>query len=177
LPSVITVPPTTLPPPPPDQARALEDLGSERSRAVAADALSRVRYDWRRFLRNWQIRFLPGRAGYRGSTFPQDRVIEVYVRDGDTPGALSHVIAHEIGHAVDVELLDEAERSAWRVARGIGPEVPWFPGNGATDYSTGAGDFAESFARWQTGVDWYSKLGPPPNPLQTSLLAELALPG
>lgn len=172
-----TVPAPSPPPPPADAGRAVEALRSPRARTVAAEALARIRYDWRTFLPGWQLRFLPGRAGYRGSTFPQRRVIEVYVRDGDDPDGLSHVIAHEIGHAVDVTLLDDGERAAWRAARGITPEAPWFPGaSGAADYSTGAGDFAESFARWQTGVGWYSRLGPPPTPIQTGLLARLVLP-
>ena len=171
------VPPVSVevPDPVPGGARALERLDSDRQRQVAAQALGRIRFDWRRTLPGWQVRFLPGRSGYRGSTFPDSKVIEIYVRDGDRPEGLSHVVAHEMGHAVDVSRLGPVQREAWKAARGIPADVPWFPGeSGATDYATGAGDFAESFARWQSGVDWYSQLGPPPNPVQTGLLAALS---
>lgn len=166
--------PTTSPPPPANGSRAVERLGDDGLRAVASQALGLVRYDWQRRLPGWQVRFLPGRSGYRGLTYPDSRVIEVFVRDTDTPAELSHVIAHELGHAADLTLLDDREREAWRAARGIPTSTPWFPGvSGATDFRSGAGDFAESFASVHTGVGWFSELGPPPDPAQGSLLVSL----
>lgn len=159
----------------PGGARALERLDSDAQRTVASQALGRIRFDWRTNLPGWQIRFLPGRAGLRGSTFPDQQVIEVYVRNGDRPDGLSHVIAHEMGHAIDVSRMGTPQHDAWKAARGISPDVVWFPGaSGATDYATGAGDWAESFAWWQTGVGWYSRLGRPPDALQTAALIRLA---
>jgi hypothetical protein len=159
----------------PGGARAVERLDTDAQRALASRALGRIRFDWRTVLGGWQIRFLPGRKGLRGSTFPDTKVIEVYVRPRDDVATLSHVIAHEMGHAVDVSRLGDVQRDAWRAARGYGASVPWFPtADGARDYATGAGDWAESFARWQTGVGWYSELGPPPDAFQVVLMAQLS---
>ena len=159
----------------PGGARAVERLDSDAQRSVAAAALGRIRFDWRTSLNGWQVRFLPGRRGLRGSTFPDSRVIEVYVRNGDRVDGLSHVIAHEMGHAVDVSRFGPVQRDAWKAGRGIPGDVAWFPSaDGARDYATGAGDFAESFAFWQTGVGWYSELGPPPDAAQTALLVALS---
>ena len=159
----------------PGGARAMERLDGDAARKVASQALGRIRFNWKAALPGWQIRFLPGRAGLRGSTFPDQQVIEVYVRSSDRPDGLSHVIAHEMGHAVDVSRLGPVQHELWMRARGIPDTVPWFPGSsGARDYATGAGDWAESFASWQTGVGWYSELGPPPDALQVALMAQLA---
>jgi hypothetical protein len=159
----------------PGGARAVERLDDDAERAVASKALGRIRFDWKADLPGWQIRFLPGRAGLRGLTFPDQHVIEVYVRSSDRPEGLSHVIAHEMGHAVDVSRLGDAEHAIWKQARRISASVPWFPGaSGAQDYATGAGDWAESFAWWQTGVGWYSQLGPPPDAAQMALMARLS---
>lgn len=168
-------PSVALPPSVPGGARAMERLGSDSARKVASQALGRIRFDWKAQLPGWQIRFLPGRAGLRGSTFPDQHVIEVYVRSDDRPDGLSHVIAHEMGHAVDVSRLGPVQHELWMRARGIPDSVPWFPGaSSARDYATGAGDWAESFASWQSGVGWYSELGPPPDAVQVALMAQLA---
>jgi len=142
---------------------------------VAASALARIPLDWRAVLPGWQLRFLPGRVGVRGATYPDRKVIEIYVRSGDSPAEVAHVLAHELGHAVDVSRLDPTRRAAWSVSRGIDPAASWYPaGSASVDFATPAGDWAESFARWQTGVGWFSRLGPPPDVAQTALIAQLA---
>jgi len=85
------------------------------------------------------------------------------------------VIAHEIGHAVDVSLNSGDDRRKWLDARGI-PDAPWWPGEGGVnDFKSGAGDFAEGFAAWQVGTGSYrSKLGSAPNSAQLELIAQLA---
>jgi hypothetical protein len=170
---VITVPPATSVAPADD--RAVQQLASLAAIQTSSRALGLLRFDWRALLPGWQIRFLPGRSGIRGATFPDSKVIEIYVRSSDGPDDLAHVVAHELGHALDVTRLDDAKRQVWRATRGIAPGVPWFPsGSGAPDYSTAAGDWAESFAHWQVGAGWYSKLGKPPTPAQTAVMAQLA---
>ncbi len=155
--------------------RAVERLGSGELRDRAARALGRIRYDWKARLPGWQVRFLPGRSGLRGSTFPRERVVEVYVRSSQSVSDIAHVVAHELGHAVDVSLLGDDDRAAWLAARGVDPSTPWFPdGSGVTDFATGAGDFAESFAHWQVGDQWYSRLGAPPDAATTAFLVSLA---
>lgn len=166
------------PPPPvlsPDRARALAALSSPAGRQVAARALALVRFDWPGRLPGWQLRFRDGRSGVRGLTFPDRQVIEVYVRARDTPASLAHVVAHELGHAVDVTYFTQVQRSAWLAARGLAPRTVWFPGApGASDFATGAGDFAESFAWVHAPVGaWKGELAPPPNPVQGALLGVL----
>jgi hypothetical protein len=157
-------------------AATMSSLRSSESRAVAAASLELVTYDWVARLPGWQLRFLEGRRGVRGLTFPGSRTIEVYVRGSDTPEQLAHVVAHELGHAVDVTYFTEAQRSTWLAARGLGRTTVWFPGeSGVSDFATGAGDFAESFG-WvhgSTGM-WAGELGPPPTILQVGLLHLLA---
>jgi hypothetical protein len=106
-------------------------------------------------------------------TFPQQRLIEIYVRDTDTPSGLARVVAHEIGHAIDVQHNDAAKRARWRAARGAAPTVPWWPSEAADDFATLAGDFAEAFAVWQLGVESRSTLGETPTPDQLAVLASL----
>ena len=151
--------------------RVVQRLGDAADRNLALKAMRHISYDWQHNLPDWQIRFLPAREGYRGTTFPEQKVIEIYVRSDDTELGLAHIVAHELGHAIDTTLLNDTLRQAWRNVRGYGAEVPWFVGSGASDYQSGAGDFAESFAWYQVRSGWYSQLGPPPNVVQMALLA------
>lgn len=153
-------------------AATMSTLRSGESRAVAAASLELVTYDWIARLPGWQLRFVDGRRGVRGMTFPGTRTIEVYVRGSDTPEQLAHVVAHELGHAVDVTYFTEAQRAAWLAARGVRPTTVWFPGeSGVSDFATGAGDFAESFG-WVHGSTamWSGELGPAPTIVQVALL-------
>jgi hypothetical protein len=163
----------------PSQAQALQRLSSADSVSIASRALALVNFDWASNLPGWQLRFLDGRSGYRGLTFPERRVIEVYVRASDSPQQLAHVVAHELGHAVDVTHLSEVDRGTWRAARGFGASTIWFAqAAGASDFATAAGDFAESFA-WihaPTG-HWYSQLSAPPDLAQAAVLGVISQPG
>ncbi len=155
--------------------RTLSTMTDPGARRVAARALGLVRFDWPSHLPGWELRFVEARPGLRGMAFPDRAVIEVYVRASDTPEGLAHVIAHELGHAVDVTHLSQAQRSAWLAARGLPPRTLWFPtATGAADFATGAGDFAESFAWVHAPVGrWRGDLGPPPNRVQVALLASM----
>ncbi len=109
-----------------------------------------------------------------GYTYVDEQRIEIFVRDDMSDALLAHVIAHELGHAVDVTLNTGEDRSSWATARGI-EAVQWWPGSGVTDFSTGAGDFAESFAAWQVGTANYrSAVASAPSAEQLALLASLA---
>ncbi len=140
---------------------------------VGAAALALLPVDPAVRLPDWELAFLPGRDGVRALTFPRDRRIEVYVRDSDTPEALVRVLAHELGHAVDVTDNDAADRARWRAARGAGPEVPWWPDGTTYDFDTLAGDFAEAYATWLVGSESVSRVGGPFTPEQLALVAEL----
>lgn len=149
-----------------------EGIVLERGRA-AVEALD---FEWATVLPEWTIEFHPGRDDLFGLTHTQENRIEIFVRDDQSDLFLQHVIAHELGHAVDVTLNTTAEREQWQSARDIN-EHDWWPGSGATDFATGAGDFAEAFAVMLTGPDDYrSELGNTPTAEQLELLAELSQP-
>ncbi len=137
-------------------------------------ALDEISYPWETNLPGWTIDFLDGRSGLYGLTLVDDKHIEIYVREDQTQELLVHIVAHEIGHAVDVTLNDGPDRRRWQGARDIG-DSPWWPDSAASDFETGAGDFAEAFAYWQAPTSSYrSRLGPPPTAEQLQLMAELA---
>ncbi len=143
---------------------------ADRGRA----ALGRIGYPWSERLPGWTIEFLDGRKGLYGLTVVDEKRIEIYVRVDQTDDLLDHIVAHELGHAVDVTLNDGDDRRRWQAARGIEDE-PWWPNAAASDFHTGAGDFAESFAYWQTRSSNYrSRLGPAPSGTQLQIMAELS---
>lgn len=141
---------------------------------VGLEALAGITYPWEELLGDWTIEFQTSTDGLYGLTLVPERKIEIYVRPDQSPGMVRHVIAHELGHAVDVTLNDGSDRRRWTEARAI-DDAPWWPESGAADFETGAGDFAESFAAWQVGPSGFrSELAPPPNAVQIQLLAELS---
>ncbi len=137
-------------------------------------ALAEITYPWQTILPEWSIEFSPATTGPYGMTFTNDHRIEVYIHPDQSDEHLSHVVAHELGHAVDVTLNSGDERREWQEIRGI-EDADWWPSSGAQDFSTGAGDFAESFAHWQLGGGIFrSTLAGEPNAEQLSLMADLA---
>lgn len=146
---------------------------SEAQRGAAA--LSRIAYPWRDL--GYEIVFLGPQRGLFGKTVPAQRRIEIYVRPSEDETLLAHMIAHELGHAVDVTYNDDARRARWRDLRGIGAATPWFGCSRCTDYATPAGDFAETFALWQVGPpEFRSQMAPPPTAEQFDQLRPLFIP-
>jgi hypothetical protein len=83
--------------------------------------------------------------GIRGQTDNATRTITLFVSPQDAPHVVAHDLGHELGHAFDARRLTSAQRAAYLRARGV-PRAAWLPGPEASDYRSGAGDFAEVFA-------------------------------
>lgn len=116
---------------------------------IGAEAEAMIDYDWESQLPGWTIEYLGDMPGYRGMTHTASNSIAIYINPGDSTADVAGVLAHEIGHALDVNYLDDVSRAAWLEARGM-PMV-WWAGNGMGDFEVGAGDFAEGFAQMTTG--------------------------
>lgn len=115
------------------------------------EVLAGLDYPWQGL--GFSISFLPARRGMLGATLIEERRIEIYVRPGQSRRQLAHVIAHELGHAVDLTYGNDQRREEWKRVRGIDPALDWWGCFGCTDYATPAGDFAEVFAYWLAGPE------------------------
>jgi len=132
--------------------------------------LSLIHYPWKNL--GYEIVFLGPRPGYKAMTLSERRRIEVYVRPGDSPKSLAYDVAHELGHAFDLEFNNYERRRQWRKLRGIPSDTPWFGCNRCPDYETPAGDFAETFALLLLGPgNYHSLLAPQPTPEHAAQLA------
>ncbi len=141
---------------------------------LGEETLTLIGYDWVVHLPEWRIEFLPREGSAAGYTWSHEQRIEIFVRESSTPESLARVLAHELGHAVDVSLNSPEERQQWLLQRGA-TETPWWPSSGAPDFQTGAGDFAETFAAWLVpDLEFRSIVGPPPTGDDIALVAALA---
>ncbi|HVM10261.1 MAG TPA: hypothetical protein VM345_17485 [Acidimicrobiales bacterium] len=122
----------------------------------------------------YRISFVGPRNGYLGLTSTTAKTITIYVRPTQTTLEIAKIVAHELGHAVDVEFTDDGERALYRQIRGIDGRS-WYPTcSGCTDYSSVAGDFAEVFARWLLGdVSFVSTVTAAPTAAQLAALGPI----
>ena len=98
----------------------------------------------------------------RALTDTDSRTITLYMAAGVAPHRTAHDLAHEIGHAFDAARLTQAQRRAYLARRGV-PRAPWWPSNRRSDYSVGAGDFAEVYALCHAASpEFRSRLAPRP---------------
>lgn len=141
---------------------------SENDRRESVLAL--IHFPWQDL--GYTVVFMGPRLGYRAMTLTAPHRIEIYVRTGDSPRQQAFDLAHELGHAFDLKYNDEGRRRKWIELRGIKPSTPWFGCDACPDYSTPAGDFAETFAYLLLGPgNYHSQMAPAPRPHQ---IAELA---
>lgn len=140
---------------------------------IGVEALALVSFDWQSRFPGWQVEFRGERPGIRALTYPHDRLVEIFVRDSDTPESLHRVFAHELGHVADVAFNDDADRQRWAEQRNLPEGTPWWPSAEAPDFHTGAGDFAEAFAVMESGVVSRSTVGSQPTAQDLELLREL----
>jgi hypothetical protein len=129
-------------------------------------------FDAARF--GYRVEFLPARRGYLGEADPNAHVVRVFVRPEWSDQQLRITLAHEFGHVVDFVTFTAADRALHLATRGLAPGTPWTSCERCTDYSTGAGDWAEVFAYWLAGPgDFRSALAGPPSAAQLDALRPL----
>jgi hypothetical protein len=110
----------------------------------------------------YRLVLAPPRPGVRAETDTGARTITLHLDPADAPHRVAHDIAHELGHAWDSAHLDDAGRRAYLRARGAAG-AGWWPDSRTADYGTGAGDFAEVFARCHAASpEFRSRLAPAP---------------
>lgn len=149
-------------PPSQTERRAAWDCRTTAARcaavAAAADALAAV-YPWRRL--GWQIVVTRPSGDAVGMSAPATRTITLRPPDAD-PAEAAWLFAHEVGHAVWFDVLDEAQRAAYRHARGIGSDVPVHVAP-PHRFDSVEEDYAETFAWLMMSSAPRTELGAPRN--------------
>ncbi len=86
----------------------------------------------------------------KGITLGEDRVIGInaYRDDIDTSTEAKEVLAHEIGHVLDVANFTDADRKEFGDLIGMSETDVWWPDGAHYDTQAGAGAFAEHFAEY-----------------------------
>jgi hypothetical protein len=176
---VVTSPPTTARPRPtvttvkPAARVAQAAPATYTVEERGAQALARINYPWQRL--GYTISFEAGHDTYLGLTESSPRVIHIYVRAGESLDTLARTIGHELGHALDFSYTSDAEHAQYITIRGLDASVDsWYGCDACEDYSTAAGDWAETFQYWLLGPgQYYSKMGPPPSADQLAQLDTL----
>lgn len=140
---------------------------------LGQQALNRMSFDWQTAFPTWTVEFTGPRDGLRALTHPLEHRVEIFVRNSDTAATLHRVLAHEIGHVIDVQFNTDSDRARWRQQRNLPTSAPWWPSASAPDFATGAGDFAEAFSAMEAGVASESSIGGQPTAGDFELLREL----
>ena len=141
--------------------------------SLADQAVARMSFDWQTAFPDWDLEFHGERAGIRGLTYPGEKRVEIFIRADDTAASIHRVLAHEVGHVIDVELNSNDDRRRWAEQRGLSDDAPWWPSAESPDFATGAGDFAEAFAVLEAGIQSRSTVGSQPTSADLSLMREL----
>ena len=172
----LVAPPPVVTPPLPPPATVPVTLAPASDVVRAGAVLRGLDYPWQRL--GFSIAFLGPRRGALGAAFLEERRIEIYVRPEQGQLELAHVIAHEIGHAVDFTYGTPDRRAEWMRLRGLDPAWPWPACPGCPDYATPAGDFAEVFAYWLAGPGsgFKGRLAGPPLPADLEVLVPFFWP-
>ena len=136
-------------------------LSAEPAATRNAAALALIPFSWQQL--HYEIVFMPPQPGVRAMIFQREHRIEIYARPADDAPRIAYDIAHELGHAIDMTFNTAKTRQKWMEVRGIDPSTPWFGCDRCTDFSTPAGDFAETFALLLLGRGHFSgRIAPQP---------------
>lgn len=99
--------------------------------------------------RGYKVNWLGPRSQMLGFTSYTNKTVSIYSRGN--PAQDRDTLAHEVGHVFDVTSLSDVDRKDWLRVRGI--ETQWWPHRDFDDdQSIGAGDLAECFSHWATGI-------------------------
>ena len=116
---------------------------------LGAQAEATVDYDFRSALPDWEISYAGDHPDFLGITRSLDKTIVVHIEPDATVQDVAAVLMHEVGHALDLERMNDNDRAEWIELRNMPPT--WWPGNGLNDFAVGAGDFAEAVSAYTTG--------------------------
>jgi len=116
---------------------------------VGATAEATIDYDFRSVLSDWNIVYAENHPDFLGMTLSENKTITVHVEPEADTETVAAVLMHEVGHAIDLEVMSDEQRATWIELRGMG--ATWWPGNGLSDFDVGAGDFAEAVSAYTTG--------------------------
>ena len=115
---------------------------SERALAIEAA----IGWDFRSALPSWRVVHADTHPNWRGVTNTIERTVTLFDRPVTSIDEAAAVLAHELGHAVDIDMLDDADRRSWLELRSI--DTGWWAGEAQADFDVGAGDFAEAVAAY-----------------------------
>ena len=116
----------------------------------AGEIEAAIDWDFRSALPGWTIRYEGPHTMWRGVTNSVERTVTLFDRPDASIEEAAAVLVHELGHAIDLERLDDAMRTEWLELRGM-PMV-WWVEDGRSDFAVGAGDFAEAVAAQVLGA-------------------------
>jgi hypothetical protein len=142
---------------------------------VGQKALKVIEWDWQSRLPDWTIRFGGKRSGFLAMSNSDIRVIDVWIRKDQTLKEIASIIVHEASHAYEKRYFTDEMRKTWMKIRSMPVKTQWSPSCIlCSDYKYGVGDLAESIS-WtllspETGFK--SKLGPPPNKAQQTVIRQ-----
>ena len=129
----------------PSASAAVAETPSQRGEVV----LEQIGFDFAGTLPGWTLEWGGDHPIYGGLTHASQRSITIHVDPAWSEDRLADILMHEVGHAIDLEYLDDDVRRQWMSMRGI--ETGWWTGNGLRDFDVGAGDFAEAVASASLG--------------------------
>jgi len=121
---------------------AAQPVLSARAQAIE-DAID---WNFRAALPTWSVEHGDAHPTWRGVTNTVERTVTLFDRPETSIEEAASVLAHELGHAVDIDVLDDNSRRAWLALRGI--DTGWWAGEAQADFDVGAGDFAEAVATY-----------------------------
>ena len=117
-----------------------------------------IGWDFRAALPTWRIEHGDTHPTWRGVTNTVTRTVTLFDRPDTSIDEAAAVLAHELGHALDIDVLDDEARRTWLEMRSI--DTGWWAGEAQADFDVGAGDFAEAVAAYLLGSPTRSPHGP-----------------